>query len=103
MSLLQRLFRPGPDPREALRPLWHRVVEISRTPALYEEDGVAGGFDAEQTVALDAKDFPDLHMDPPAGGPLGVDLSVRPEYSLQLVTQNTVLHAGGMTRNMIYV
>jgi cytochrome b pre-mRNA-processing protein 3 len=41
MSLLQRLFRPGPDPREALRPLWHRVVELSRTPALYEDDGVA--------------------------------------------------------------
>lgn len=41
MSLLHRLFRPAPDPREALRPLWHRVVELSRTPALYEEDGVA--------------------------------------------------------------
>ncbi len=41
MSLLQRLFRAGPDPREALRPLWHRVVELSRTPALYEDDGVA--------------------------------------------------------------
>ena len=41
MSLLQRLFRSGPDPREALRPLWHRVVELSRTQALYEEDGVA--------------------------------------------------------------
>ncbi len=41
MSLLQRLFRTGPDPREALRPLWHRVVEISRTPAFYEDDGVA--------------------------------------------------------------
>lgn len=54
MSFLQRLFRPGPDPREALRPLWHRVVEISRTPALYENDGVAdtvaGRFDAIAAV-----------------------------------------------------
>ena len=41
MSLLDRLFRSGPDPREALRPLWHRVVELARDPALYAEDGVA--------------------------------------------------------------
>ena len=45
MSMLSRLFRSraaaGPDPREALRPLWHRVVELSRTPALYSDDGVA--------------------------------------------------------------
>ena len=41
MSFLARLFRSGPDPREALRPLWHRVVELSREPALYRDDGVA--------------------------------------------------------------
>lgn len=41
MSLLARLFKPQPDPREALRPLWHRVVELSREPALYRDDGVA--------------------------------------------------------------
>ena len=41
MSLLARLFTPRPDPREALRPLWHRTVELSREPALYREDGVA--------------------------------------------------------------
>lgn len=41
MALLDRLFRPAPDPREALRPLWHRVVEIAREPALYRDDGVA--------------------------------------------------------------
>lgn len=41
MSLLKRLFRSGPDPREELRPLWHRIVELARTPALYSEDGVA--------------------------------------------------------------
>lgn len=41
MSLLKRLFRSGPDPREKLRPLWHRIVELARTPAFYAEDGVA--------------------------------------------------------------
>lgn len=50
MSLFDRLFKRGPDPREALRPLWHRVVELSREPAFYAEDGVAdtvaGRFDA---------------------------------------------------------
>ena len=41
VSLLARLFSSQPDPRESLRPLWHRVVELSRDPALYRDDGVA--------------------------------------------------------------
>ena len=45
MSMLARLFRSKSpsesDPREALRPLWHKVVELSRSPALYRDDGVA--------------------------------------------------------------
>jgi cytochrome b pre-mRNA-processing protein 3 len=45
MSMLARLFRSkapaGPDPREALRPLWYRIVELSRSPELYRDDGVA--------------------------------------------------------------
>jgi cytochrome b pre-mRNA-processing protein 3 len=49
MNLLARLFRSPPDPREALRPLWHRVVEISREPEWYSRcgvaDTVAGRFD----------------------------------------------------------
>ena len=49
MNLLARLFRSAPDPREALRPLWHRVVEISREPEWYSQcgvtDTVAGRFD----------------------------------------------------------
>lgn len=48
MSLLDRLFGT-PDPREALRPLWHRAVEISREPQWYADcgvaDTVAGRFD----------------------------------------------------------
>ena len=49
MNLLSRLFRSTPDPREPLRPLWHRVVEISREPQWYTDcdvaDSVAGRFD----------------------------------------------------------
>ncbi|MDE2436444.1 MAG: ubiquinol-cytochrome C chaperone family protein [Sphingomonadales bacterium] len=50
MSLLARLFGTRPDPREALRPLWHRVVGIAREPGWYAKGGVAdtvaGRFDA---------------------------------------------------------
>lgn len=49
MNLLARLLRSRPDPRESLRPLWHRVVEISREPEWYATcgvaDTVAGRFD----------------------------------------------------------
>lgn len=49
MPILRRLFAGKPDPREALRPLWHRVVEISREPEWYARcgvaDTVAGHFD----------------------------------------------------------
>jgi cytochrome b pre-mRNA-processing protein 3 len=41
MNLLSRLFRSTPDPREALRPLWHRVVEVSREREWYADCGVA--------------------------------------------------------------
>ena len=40
MTLLSRLFGTR-DPREALRPLWHRTVEISRQPDWYKACGVA--------------------------------------------------------------
>ncbi|MDE2411668.1 MAG: ubiquinol-cytochrome C chaperone family protein [Sphingomonadales bacterium] len=50
MSLLARLLGTRPDPREALRPLWHRTVEIAREPGWYARGGVAdtvaGRFDA---------------------------------------------------------
>ncbi|MEO6151910.1 MAG: ubiquinol-cytochrome C chaperone family protein [Croceibacterium sp.] len=40
MSLIERLLKPRPDPREALRPLWHGVVARSREPAWYRACGV---------------------------------------------------------------
>lgn len=49
MSFLSRLLGMEPDPREALRPLWHRAVSLARTPEFYSEcgvaDSVAGRFD----------------------------------------------------------
>lgn len=49
MNLLKTLFRRQPDPTQALRPLWHRVVELSRDPDWYARcgmaDSVQGRFD----------------------------------------------------------
>jgi len=49
MSFLSKLLGTAPDPREQLRPLWHRVVELARDPAFYSdcgvEDSIGGRFD----------------------------------------------------------
>lgn len=49
MTFLSRLLGTGPDPREAVRPLWHRVIELAREPSYYTHcnvaDSVAGRFD----------------------------------------------------------
>ena len=56
MSLLSRLFGKRPDDRAEVRPLWHKIVELSRDPAWYAEcrvaDTVPGRFDA--IIALGA-------------------------------------------------
>jgi cytochrome b pre-mRNA-processing protein 3 len=49
MFFLSRLLGTAPDPRESVRPLWHRVIELARDPAYYTDcgvaDSVAGRFD----------------------------------------------------------
>lgn len=49
MSFLSRLLGTAPDPRETIRPLWHRVVELAREPSYYTDcqvaDTVGGRFD----------------------------------------------------------
>ncbi len=40
MSFLSRLFGTAPDPKEALRPLWHNVVTLAREPEWYTDCGV---------------------------------------------------------------
>lgn len=54
MPFITRLLGLEEDPRENLRPLWHRVVEVSREPRWYRAGGVAdtvpGRFDMIATV-----------------------------------------------------
>ena len=54
MSFLSRLLGKRPDEREALRPLWQRVIEIARAKAWYARLGVAdsveGRFDMVSLV-----------------------------------------------------
>jgi cytochrome b pre-mRNA-processing protein 3 len=54
MSVLARLLRSRSDPREGLRPLWHRIVSVSRAERWYRAggvaDNVAGRFDMIATV-----------------------------------------------------
>ncbi|QFT76847.1 ubiquinol-cytochrome C chaperone family protein [Erythrobacter sp. THAF29] len=49
MSFLSKLLGTAPDPREGVRPLWHRVVELAREPSFYTDckvaDTVGGRFD----------------------------------------------------------
>ena len=45
MSFLSRLLGTGPDPRAELLPLWHRVIELSRTPDFYAKHGAADSID----------------------------------------------------------
>lgn len=49
MSLFARLFGTKTDPREPLRPLWLRVIDLARDPAWYAtcgvSDSVTGRFD----------------------------------------------------------
>ena len=71
MNIITRLFRPRKDPRETVRPLWHRTVEIAREPQWYADCGVAdtleGRFDMVTAVAA----FAMLRMEnDPELGPL---------------------------------
>lgn len=54
MSFLSRLLGTTPDPKEALRPLWRRTVEIAREPEWYLEcgtpDTVDGRYDMITSV-----------------------------------------------------
>ncbi len=49
MSFLSRLFGTAPDPRENVRALWHKIVELARDPGWYAQckvaDEVDGRFD----------------------------------------------------------
>ena len=54
IRFLSRLMASEPDPREALRPLWHRVVALARNRRWYADcgvdDSVEGRFDMVTSV-----------------------------------------------------
>ncbi len=54
MSILSKILGTAQDPRESVRALWHRVIELARDPAYYREcrvaDSVAGRFDMISAV-----------------------------------------------------
>lgn len=54
MTFLRRLFAAPTDPREAMRPVWDRIVAIAREPHWYRDGGVAdtleGRFDMISAV-----------------------------------------------------
>lgn len=54
MNFLRSLFSPRNDPRDAMRPLWARVVELARDPEWYRDRGAAdtleGRFDMVSAV-----------------------------------------------------
>ncbi|MEL6878313.1 MAG: ubiquinol-cytochrome C chaperone family protein [Pseudomonadota bacterium] len=45
MSFLSKMLGLAPDPREQMRPLWHRVIELARDRSYYEQCGVADSVD----------------------------------------------------------
>ena len=54
MSFFSKLFSRAPDPKEEIRPLWHRLVRLARDPAWYAEckvaDTLEGRFDVLSTM-----------------------------------------------------
>jgi len=45
MSFFSRLFSAQPDPKEALRPLWHAIISEARDPKWYRDCGAADTVD----------------------------------------------------------
>lgn len=76
MFSLGKLFKPGPDPREARRPLWNAVVATARAPHWYVEgtvpDTLDGRFDMVSLILALV-----LHRidDDPSHGLAGVELT----------------------------
>jgi cytochrome b pre-mRNA-processing protein 3 len=63
LSFLSRLLGTQSDPREQVRPLWHRVVELSREPALYAAHGVADTVDGRFDMIVHVLSLAMLRME----------------------------------------
>lgn len=63
MSFLSRLLGTQSDPRDQVRPLWHRVVELSREPAFYATHGVADTVDGRFDMIVHVLSLAMLRME----------------------------------------
>ncbi|GAA0272140.1 hypothetical protein GCM10009127_10570 [Alteraurantiacibacter aestuarii] len=63
MSFLSRLFGTQSDPRDGLRPLWFRVVEISRLPEYYARSGVADSVEGRFDMVVNVLTLVMLRME----------------------------------------
>ncbi len=76
VSFLSRLFTRTTDPRETVRPLWHRVVALSRDPAHYTRAGVADTVEGRFDMILHVLSLTLLRMEnSPALAPLTAALT----------------------------
>ncbi|HSG56169.1 MAG TPA: hypothetical protein VLA45_12010, partial [Paracoccaceae bacterium] len=63
MSVLSRLLGTQSDPRDQVRLLWHRVVELSREPSLYSRHGVADSVDGRFDMIVHVLSLAMLRME----------------------------------------
>ena len=77
MSFLHRLLRTAPDPREAWRPLWHRLVLAAREEHWYAQAGVADTLDGrfDMVSMLTALAILRLESEPDIGVPAAARLT----------------------------
>lgn len=63
MSFLSRLLGTQADPHDTVRPLWHRVVELSREPSHYARCGVADNVDGRFDMIVHVLSLAMLRME----------------------------------------
>jgi len=63
LSFLSRLLGTQSDPRDQVRPLWHRVVELSRDPEFYARHGVADTVDGRFDMIVHVLSLAMLRME----------------------------------------
>ncbi|NCP18935.1 MAG: hypothetical protein GW855_07240 [Erythrobacter sp.] len=77
MSILSRLLGTKPDPREAWRPLWHRLVVAAREEHWFRERGAADTLDGrfDMVSMLTALAILRLETEPEEGVPAAARLT----------------------------
>ncbi len=67
MSFLSRLLGTQADPRDELRPLWFRIIELSRLPEYYAKCGVADTVDGRFDMVVNVLAIAMLRMEQSSG------------------------------------